>query len=205
MEYRTSNIERRTQNVEHRSKNAPCSMFYEQCSSGFTMLFAVLISGVLMAIGISIFNISLKELRLSSTARDSNLAFYAADTGRECAIYWDMVATSKLNSTGELFGFATSTESAGQTISDIEQFACGSKIIAGTPFVSKLTDSATTNFTVQLGDDEDFTYCADVSIQKNKNYTEGTSDTNIVSQGHNTCNMEDSVIVERGTEANYSD
>ena len=54
---------------------------------GYTLLFAVLVSSVVLSIGISILTISKKEFLLSSSARDSTTALYAADSGLECAIY----------------------------------------------------------------------------------------------------------------------
>ncbi|HXK40184.1 MAG TPA: LamG domain-containing protein [Candidatus Paceibacterota bacterium] len=57
---------------------------------GFTLFYAVLTASLLLAIGIAIFNITYKELILSSGARESSNAFYAADTGLECALYWDL-------------------------------------------------------------------------------------------------------------------
>src|SRR3989344_5544608 len=56
---------------------------------GYTLLFAVLISSLVLAVGVSILNISKKEFRLATSARDSSMAFYAADGGIECAIYGD--------------------------------------------------------------------------------------------------------------------
>lgn len=58
--------------------------------TGFAMLFAVLTASLLLTIGISIFNITFKELLISTAARESQMAFYAADSARECALYWDM-------------------------------------------------------------------------------------------------------------------
>ncbi|MEI6528757.1 MAG: hypothetical protein WCO10_03785 [bacterium] len=57
---------------------------------GFALLFAVLISSLLLSIGLSIFSVALRELSLSTAARQSVYAFYAADAGRECAMYWDI-------------------------------------------------------------------------------------------------------------------
>jgi hypothetical protein len=54
------------------------------------MLFAVLTASLLLTIGISIFNISLKELTISTNTRESQIAFFAADSARECALYWDI-------------------------------------------------------------------------------------------------------------------
>ncbi len=59
--------------------------------SGFAMLFAVLASSLLIALGISIFNISLKELQIATSEKDSQAAYYAADSAEECALYSDII------------------------------------------------------------------------------------------------------------------
>lgn len=56
---------------------------------GFALLFSVLVSGLLLTIGLSILNISLKELSISTATRQSIYAFYAADSGREYVKYRD--------------------------------------------------------------------------------------------------------------------
>jgi type II secretory pathway pseudopilin PulG len=56
---------------------------------GFTLLIAVLLSTVVLAIGLSILNITLKEFILSTIARESAVSLNAADAGLECAFYWD--------------------------------------------------------------------------------------------------------------------
>lgn len=56
---------------------------------GFTLLIAVLVSSILLALGFAIFNIAAKEVVLSASGRESQFAFYAADSGIECALYWD--------------------------------------------------------------------------------------------------------------------
>lgn len=62
---------------------------YLRDSGGFTLVLAVLVVGVILAIGLSILNITLKELILSGYARESAVALAAADAGMECALYWD--------------------------------------------------------------------------------------------------------------------
>lgn len=57
---------------------------------GFTLLLASLVVAIILAVGASIFAIAQKELILSSIGRDSQFAFYAADTAAECALYWDV-------------------------------------------------------------------------------------------------------------------
>lgn len=56
---------------------------------GFTLLLSALVASIVVALGAAIFTIAQKEVLLSSIGRDSQYAFYAADTGAECALYWD--------------------------------------------------------------------------------------------------------------------
>lgn len=45
---------------------------------------------VALAVGLSVYNILSKEIQLSDLGRESEIAFYAADSGGECALYWDI-------------------------------------------------------------------------------------------------------------------
>jgi Tfp pilus assembly protein PilX len=62
--------------------------------NGFTVLFAVIVSSLVLALGLGIVAITMKEVRLSGTGRDSQLAFYAADSGLECAEYYDLTQSA---------------------------------------------------------------------------------------------------------------
>lgn len=57
---------------------------------GFTLMLAALVASVALALATSIFSLAQKELTLSSVGRDSQFAFYAADSGAECTLYWDI-------------------------------------------------------------------------------------------------------------------
>ncbi len=57
--------------------------------SGFVALFTVLLVSVILAMAIGIASISLKEIVLSSSASEGSKAFYAADSGIECALFYD--------------------------------------------------------------------------------------------------------------------
>jgi hypothetical protein len=57
-------------------------------TAGFAILFAVLISSLLLVLGFSVFNISLKELFISNFTSDSKKAIFAAKSAIECALYW---------------------------------------------------------------------------------------------------------------------
>ena len=67
-----------------------------QKNKGFVILFSMLISSLILMISAGLFNVVQKEVVLSSYSRESQRAFYAADSALECALYADIVGI-KLN------------------------------------------------------------------------------------------------------------
>jgi hypothetical protein len=55
---------------------------------GFALLLAVIVSSVMLSIGVSILKISVNQVNLSTTARESEMSFQAAHAGIECLTYW---------------------------------------------------------------------------------------------------------------------
>lgn len=53
---------------------------------GYTLLYAVLLSGIVLIIGVSIVMISRREIQLSEDIGSSAQAIYAADSGIECMV-----------------------------------------------------------------------------------------------------------------------
>lgn len=68
----------------------PCALDFLR-TRGFTLFYAMLISSLLLAVGLAIFNITYKEFLLTTGVRESENAFYAADSALECALYWDFI------------------------------------------------------------------------------------------------------------------
>ncbi|MEK9175515.1 MAG: hypothetical protein AAB795_02875 [Patescibacteria group bacterium] len=58
---------------------------------GVTLLLAVLVSSIALSVGIGIFSLLFSEIEISGSAKDSVIAFYAADSGLECALYWELL------------------------------------------------------------------------------------------------------------------
>ena len=52
---------------------------------GFVILFAVTLSAIILSITLGIANVAFKEIKFGTSAKDSNEAYFAADTGVECA------------------------------------------------------------------------------------------------------------------------
>lgn len=62
--------------------------------AGFVMLFAVTLSAIMLSIALGISSIAEKEIKFGTSARDATDAFNAADTGIECAMFFDKTSVS---------------------------------------------------------------------------------------------------------------
>jgi hypothetical protein len=58
-------------------------------SKGFALLYAVVVSSMLLSIALGVSNIAFKEIVFSTSAKDANDAFYAADSAAECTLFYD--------------------------------------------------------------------------------------------------------------------
>jgi|GEM_PF-1480114 len=58
-------------------------------NSGFVMLFAVVLSSIVLAMTLGVLDIALKEIKFGNPAIQSNDASFAADAGVECALFND--------------------------------------------------------------------------------------------------------------------
>lgn len=66
--------------------------------SGFALLMALIVVSVVISIGLSLLDLTIKQLRLSTGAKDSESAFHAANAGVECLRYWRLKAASDFES-----------------------------------------------------------------------------------------------------------
>ena len=57
---------------------------------GIAIYIAVTITAALILVSFAIISLALKQIVISSASRDSQAAFYASDSGVECALYWDL-------------------------------------------------------------------------------------------------------------------
>lgn len=56
--------------------------------SGYTLLFAIILSSILLSVGVFIANITTKEVILSGVVKESAVSYAAAQSGMECALYY---------------------------------------------------------------------------------------------------------------------
>lgn len=149
--------------------------------SGFTLLFAVLVANLILAIGIATFNLTVKQVLLSSVGRESQFAFFAADSGVECALFWDFERNAF--SVNQPIGQIVCN---GQTIAKADDGGT----IGGRPY------GTPTAFTFSFPPDP---YCTTVSVTKYDNPRRTVVD----ARGYNTCDTGNPRRVERGIRATY--
>ncbi len=61
--------------------------YYRAKNSGFALLMTLLVVSVIITVGLTILDVTIKQVRLSANAKDSETAFHAANAGLECAQY----------------------------------------------------------------------------------------------------------------------
>jgi hypothetical protein len=159
--------------MEYRIKNKA------KYAQGFTLLVAVLIGSLLLSIGFSIFNIVYKETILASSGRESQSAFFAADTAMECALYWDQNADSFSRTTP-----ATTITCNGGSVAV-------SSSLQGSTYIRQ--------FSLTLNGGEE---CSSVTVRK---ITSPSLRTEIVSSGYNTCTTGAPRRTERTLRVSYSE
>ena len=156
--------------------------------TGFTLLLTLLFVSLTLSIGLGVATLIIGEIGLSGSARESQLAFYAADSGVECALYWDKPLINEK--------FATSTGPGSNTIT-----CAGNSVNVGgwdscVPVCTSSGQSkgGRSSFFLSFGSGKP---CVDVTVKKNIDAT-----TVITSLGHNTC-VSGARRVERGLEVSY--
>ena len=173
----------------------------KKSTKGFTIFFAALVGSLALAVGIAIYDLLVREIALSQIASQSQYAVYAADTGAECALYWDFHYTDSDQS-----AFATSSAgggaSAGQGVicNGQDIFVATNNILGTGSDLSVVKDisSAKTTFYVSMGTSPTDPY-AMVEVSKNGN----PSQTTIISHGYNRYDAKGVVKVERTWRVSY--
>ena len=150
-------------------------------SRGFTLLIAVILTSVLLSVGLALLDISYKQIVLSSTARQSQYAFYAADSALECALYWDQ----KVNAFA-YDGAAGTIQCAGSSIPVTSSASGGTRTSTfATPCMNGVTASVTVYKTTGAS-------CSS-----------GSATSCIYATGYNTCTVTDPRRIERGLKVFY--
>jgi hypothetical protein len=150
---------------------------------GVTLLIAVILSSVVLSVALALLDISYKQILLASSAKQSQYAFYSADSVMECGLYWDQQK--------DAFDFtATSYLTSGISCSDPSGTAhtiVPTTSLSGTTRTSVVTIPCTPSGTAGT-----------VTIYKAPN-----GDTSIFATGYSTCDASDPRRIERGLKVTY--
>lgn len=167
----------------------------------------MLVGSLSLAVGFAIYDLTVREIDLSAAASQSQYAIYAADTGVECALYWDSQA-SDLNGAPSVFGTSSASTWGSAAMCNGQDIAA-----AGTPpdpiaapptgwsgwTITSSASAATTTFTLSLLPEHP--YCAVVDVGK---FTQsGILYTTILSRGYNNCNEGGVARLERTLRVSY--
>lgn len=161
---------------------------------GFAILFAILLATLVLSIGMSILNISIKELIISGFSNESAQATYAAQTAVECALYWEKK--------GMILGPLSQK--------DFINMSCG-RLIAPTNQTNRTTanpvydrNNATTGakafFWFYLSDAAEAGPCARVEVEDTYNLGLGFVTQSIRTRGYNICDETSGRRVEKSFE-----
>jgi len=175
---------------------------------GFVLLFAVLVSTLVLSVGISVISIALKQVVLSGSGRDSQYAFYAANTGAECATYWDLASSSVFYTNSNPATKDLNIKCLGMRITD-EDLTCNPDINSDQGWCSGLSGGFyQTKFRIKYDNDgivaaDRKPYCADVIVKKQIGVDNLVSTTTVTSHGYNTCDSTNARRIERALEFSY--
>ena len=148
---------------------------FKKNNSGFILPLAVLITSIILSMSFTIFILVFSSIKFSALGRDSQVAFYAADGGVECALFWDIKfnAFDPTNPRGTVDCAEKEDVPVTENPAGVFSFS-----LTGLPNGS----------------------CAEVEIDKSEFPV-----TVVRSRGHNTCDAGRSDRAERALEVSYSD
>ncbi|MFT7565583.1 MAG: hypothetical protein ACI8V7_000592 [Candidatus Paceibacteria bacterium] len=170
---------------------------------GFAVLYAIIVSVVILSVVTSIVSISLKQRELNTVIRESQSAFYAANSGVECALYWDRHSVQLGKFTfpfkGNLRGNQIDQEFP--SIFNDKILCAGSSIVTESVGADGFWDWSEGNNKVQFSIRTVGSICANVQIEKEIIGT--VLRTTITSKGYNTCEIGSKNSIERGLVIQY--
>ncbi|MCD5390089.1 MAG: hypothetical protein LR005_01775 [Candidatus Pacebacteria bacterium] len=158
----------------------------KEAKQGFVILFAMVVSSIILLVSSGIYNISKKQAVLSSYARESQRAFYAANSALECAFFYDI--SSFINETAfpvdAVGSYSTTIDCGGRNVL-VRKLNVGSTGNAG------YTHSFVFRFPNPVDIDSYTSGCAYVLVEKRIGASGGDGssvlNTRVTSSGFNTC------------------
>jgi hypothetical protein len=152
----------------------------KKAQSGFAMLFTVLIISVILSIALGISDLTFKQTLLSNSAKNSQLAFYQADSGVECGLYYDVTL-------GQLPAGTDITKAP-------NQLTCGGNT------ATLVAAQSRTDYFIYQEDITDASPCFSITFDKTHQLV--ADKYNVSSRGYSTCQSTPQQV-ERGLNVSY--
>jgi len=146
---------------------------------GFALLFTVIIVSAVSVITAGLTSAIYKQMILSSLVRDSQTAFYQADTASDCAIYADLVEVPKITDPTFIEKHKTN------------DWTCG-----GLKLRTKLVSAS--GYTLSLEDETISEPCFNIQVTRSGTLTK------IKAKGYNICDKTNPRTVEREIQIEYN-
>jgi Tfp pilus assembly protein PilE len=155
---------------------------FSKNQKGYALLFTVVIVGAISIIAAGLSNTAYKQLILSSLAKDSQAAFYQADTASDCGLYADRIESAKIPPNKITTG---GSWSCGEISLNIQPMGGG-------------------NYRIEPVNQNSLDPCFRISVTKNNvSLPVPAIKTTISARGYNICNKGNPRTVEREIEVNY--
>ncbi len=160
---------------------------------GVAILFAILLVSIVLTVGLSLLNITVRQLLLSSLARESQFAFYAADSARACARHYDSLPDPEERPFG-YFGLVEGSGEISYIAGDLApEPGCGNLVLDFIPAAEGESPLAVSTMVIVFSDEQATPRltCAEVEVTK---YTDDVNEggqiiskgkTRIVAKGYN--------------------
>lgn len=166
----------------------------DEKQKGISLFIAVLVASVAALFSFAISNIALREVILAQTGRDSQLSFYAANSGIECALFWDLKKGSFEPGKISEINCNDQTKTVDMRLSTDD----------GTTYVFNLP----INNAISLGDSSNdscfvFTMTKKINFDDDNEGEIESIDTTLVSRGYNTCDFNSARVLERAIRVTY--
>lgn len=143
---------------------------------GYALLFTIMIISVISVITAGLLNAATKQLILSSLAKDSQIAFYQADTAGDCALYFDLTNTPE-----EIESYIGKTFTCGGFDLDVSG-STEEYLLSPPQYISESSDP-----------------CFRINVKKNAT----TEATEVSAKGYNICDLDNPRAVERAITVRY--
>jgi hypothetical protein len=153
---------------------------------GFTLLLAMLILSILLSAALGVSDIILKGNKFSLIAQESQKAFFAADKGIDCALFYHL-AYDRVPGASPAWTHGPFPRNDTPNYNDdinMNLVTCDGDHLDSLPWsITTTPTSGTTRFTLNFMDGS----CAEVTVLNENNGVDST----ITSNGYNTCDSSD--------------